>query len=86
MESYGTHVYDFNGEEVAYFQKIFNIVWNPSSTKMLLNSGHLAQPGRGVWVAEFDNLDPQMIDLPSDAVVVKWIDPDIIQSWFGNDS
>jgi len=86
MESYGTHVYDFNGEEVAYFQKIFNIVWNPSSTKMLLNSGHLAQPGRGVWVAEFDNLDPQMIDLPSDAVVVEWIDPDIIQSWFGNDS
>jgi len=85
-QSWGTHVIDINGEEVAFFQQIFNIVWSPSTTKMLLNSGHLVQSGRGVWIADFENLNPQMIDLPGDAVVVEWIDPDIVQSWFDGDS
>ena len=84
----GLYLVKADNSEEYFFEGFENAVWDPESKLIILNTGYFdgAIYGRGVWVTNLNDWNMAEIDLPDDAIVIDWIDPEKIQTWVGFDS
>jgi hypothetical protein len=63
--------------------EFFNPVWNFDSQRIILNSGYDEYGAdQGAWITNVNNWKVEKLDLPDDAYVKLWLDPDFISDWF----
>jgi len=83
----GLFIIKLDGSEEYFFEGFDNAVWGSVTDWIILNTGDVyGGTVRGVWIININDWKPVEIDLPKDAVVIDWIDPDIVQNWIGFDS
>jgi hypothetical protein len=86
-KNWGLYIIKTDGTEEYFFEEFDNVIWGPGTEKIILNTGNVFGPSnRGVWITRLGDWKPVGINLPQDAVVIDWIDPDVVKSWIGDDS
>lgn len=72
-----------DGSEEHDLGEFFNPIWNLDSQRVILNSGYDEYGAdQGAWITHVNNWKVEKLDLPDDAYVRLWIDPDYISDWF----
>jgi hypothetical protein len=82
----GLYLSKVDGIEEYFFEEYVNVVWDPIDENIFLITGDYYGPStQGAWITRLGDSDRIKLDLPQDAVVIDWIDPDHMENWIGFD-